>query len=544
VSTSIATTPKDAASKHTAVRRDRILALVLLGGVTLAAALLRFPQLGESLWVDELHTAWTAGGSLAEVAPRAGDGNQSPLYFYLVWGLARLLGMSEAVVRLPSLLAGVALVPAAYFVLLRWTASRAAALLTAVLTAVDPHCLFYSLEARPYALVQLAALLHVYAFSRLMLAERATSGVKGGVQPKGSRSLWPWRAAFVAGAAVLFHLHYTAALLLPAELLAYALAWPWRRRRLAYRPWMLLLDTALVVLTWLPACGHLLEIAARRKNWEAFITQGPISDTPFWFPLSYAVIWPGLILATAALVRWLFDRRPLVAPVPVALALLAACWEAVPALLAHAATQADVARLFHLRYLNVSVPAAPAIAGLLCGWSEGRFARLLQLLVIGSAAVYASDVVPSYLASEKFFIHNEENWRAAVEFVNRENRQRKQLVLVESNLIECSALGENRPRLRRYCLFPVTGIYRIEAAVLPAERDGGRLRLPALLAKDLQRESGLWLLVRAPPGRATAIQQAAREAVRAGGAPAEIGEKRQNFAGVTAFYLSWRPAGS
>src|SRR6185369_7409386 len=59
----------------------------------------------ESLWADELHTAWCAGGSFAEVGRRAAVGNQSPLFFWIEWLLTRLLGESEFVLRLPSLIA-------------------------------------------------------------------------------------------------------------------------------------------------------------------------------------------------------------------------------------------------------------------------------------------------------------------------------------------------------------------------------------------------------------------------------------------------------
>ena len=68
---------------------------VVLAVLVLVGAALRVWQARESLWLDELHTAWCALGSLAEVAPRAMIGNQSPLFFWFEWLLVQGFGPSE-----------------------------------------------------------------------------------------------------------------------------------------------------------------------------------------------------------------------------------------------------------------------------------------------------------------------------------------------------------------------------------------------------------------------------------------------------------------
>src|SRR5689334_3102124 len=82
---------------------------LILAAISLFAAVLRLWQVGESLWVDELHTSWCLQAGFENVAERAADGNQSPLYFWVLWGLTRIFGESEFTLRLPSLLAGIAL---------------------------------------------------------------------------------------------------------------------------------------------------------------------------------------------------------------------------------------------------------------------------------------------------------------------------------------------------------------------------------------------------------------------------------------------------
>src|SRR3954464_10090950 len=87
-------------------------------GISLVGAALRIQPLSESLWLDELHTAWCAVGPLDDVARRAAIGNQSPLYFWLEWFLVGILGPSEFSLRLLSIAAG-SLLPIATFLLAR-----------------------------------------------------------------------------------------------------------------------------------------------------------------------------------------------------------------------------------------------------------------------------------------------------------------------------------------------------------------------------------------------------------------------------------------
>src|SRR5687767_474003 len=124
-------------------------------GVALVGAVGRWWQTGESLWVDELHTAWCVGGDLADVAPRAAMGNQSPVFFWLEWLVVRALGPSEGSLRLVSVCAG-SLLPLALFALLKQLGQSAwVGFVAAVLVVVDPLAIFFATEARPYALVQL-----------------------------------------------------------------------------------------------------------------------------------------------------------------------------------------------------------------------------------------------------------------------------------------------------------------------------------------------------------------------------------------------------
>src|SRR6185369_3416608 len=104
-------------------------------GICVLAAALRIPPLGESLWLDELHTAWCALGPLDEVAERAAIGNQGPLYYWLEWLLADVFGPTEFSLRLLSLVSG-SLLPLALFLLARRWSLTTAGLIAAALVAV------------------------------------------------------------------------------------------------------------------------------------------------------------------------------------------------------------------------------------------------------------------------------------------------------------------------------------------------------------------------------------------------------------------------
>ncbi|MEA3245612.1 MAG: glycosyltransferase family 39 protein, partial [Gemmatimonadota bacterium] len=257
----------------------------LLVAVAVVAAWTRVLQARESLWLDELHTAWVAMGSWGEVAARSMAGNQSAPFFALEWALVHTLGASELVLRLPSLVAGVALVGALYTLARAWTGSAWIGLVTAWLAAADPQAIYYGTEARPYALVQLLGVLHVALFAELV---RRPTVAK--------------RVASVVGAAVLFHLHYTTALVFGGEVAWYA--WARLRGRVGYRLRDAAIDATIAVALMAPAVAVLRLLAARRHNWELFVDQRPP-----WIAILMLPWAATALVATAAVSVWRRVRR-------------------------------------------------------------------------------------------------------------------------------------------------------------------------------------------------------------------------------------------
>jgi mannosyltransferase len=127
--------------------------LSLLFGVALALRLYRLGQ--NSLWVDEFASLVTARHPLSEIPGAAlrGDAFEPPFYFWLLHITISSGGESESALRLLSAVAGALTVPLLIYLIRELTHSGEAAALSAGLLAISPLHLWYSQEARPYALL-------------------------------------------------------------------------------------------------------------------------------------------------------------------------------------------------------------------------------------------------------------------------------------------------------------------------------------------------------------------------------------------------------
>ena len=139
------------------------LALILLLGLGL-----RLWRIDAALWYDEAFSAWLARLPLTSLVEAALGDVHPPLYYLILAGVT-WPGHSEAALRLPSLLAGLGLIWLVYRLALALGQSRNTALVAALLCAISPFQVYYSQEARPYALVMLA-----YTAAVLGMVERRT----------------------------------------------------------------------------------------------------------------------------------------------------------------------------------------------------------------------------------------------------------------------------------------------------------------------------------------------------------------------------------
>jgi uncharacterized membrane protein len=152
-------------------------------GLTLLAAALRFLSLGaQSYHHDEIVTAGRVlGGSFGDAMNAVGYSESAPpLYYALAWPWAQLFGTGEFGLRALSALAGVATVPVAYLIGAELRGRRAGTV-AAALTAVNPMLLWYSQEARAYALFALLAAISFLYFVRVLDRGRRADTIGWGV---------------------------------------------------------------------------------------------------------------------------------------------------------------------------------------------------------------------------------------------------------------------------------------------------------------------------------------------------------------------------
>ncbi len=148
----------------------RSLVLWALAGITAAGIALRFASLGlQSYHHDEVITAMRViPGSFGDMlhAVKASESNP-PLYYVLAWAWAKAFGTAEFGLRSLSAVFGAATVPVGYLVG-RQLASRRAGLTLAALIAVNPMLIWYSQEARSYALLVFFGALSLLFFVRAL----------------------------------------------------------------------------------------------------------------------------------------------------------------------------------------------------------------------------------------------------------------------------------------------------------------------------------------------------------------------------------------
>jgi 4-amino-4-deoxy-L-arabinose transferase-like glycosyltransferase len=149
---------------------QRATALWILAGLTALGVAVRFAGLGvQSYHHDEVITALRVlPGSFGEMlhAVKISESNP-PLYYVLGWGWAKAFGTGEVGLRSLSALFGAATVPVGYLIG-RQLASRRAGLILAALIAVNPMLIWYSQEARSYALLVFFGALAMFFFVRAL----------------------------------------------------------------------------------------------------------------------------------------------------------------------------------------------------------------------------------------------------------------------------------------------------------------------------------------------------------------------------------------
>jgi len=140
-----------------------------LASLTILAGILRFATLDrQSFWSDEAITVVLLRMDLGEMLRTVSETESTPpVYYVLAWAWTRIFGDGEVGLRSLSALAGTVTVPVAYAAG-RELFGRRVAISAAALVAVSPPLVWYSQEARSYALAVLLCAASFAAFGRAL----------------------------------------------------------------------------------------------------------------------------------------------------------------------------------------------------------------------------------------------------------------------------------------------------------------------------------------------------------------------------------------
>ena len=253
----------------------RWFALVLVAG-----AALRFATLdAQSLWYDEAVTADLMTLSLPDLWRAIPDSESTPpLYYVLGWLWTHVFGTGEAGLRSLSALLGTATIGVVWALGRRLGGERAG-LAAAALVAFNPMLVWFSQEARGYALLALLGALSALLWLRAL------------EQPRAAQRLLAWGAIAALGLAT----HYYAIFLIAPQAAWLALRAPgWRERA-----------TALAVPTLAGLALAPLALGQRENDSASFIGDSALLtrlvQVPKQFLVGYDAPLEPLLVAVSAL---------------------------------------------------------------------------------------------------------------------------------------------------------------------------------------------------------------------------------------------------
>lgn len=387
--------------------------------ITVLAVIVRLPSFESSLFGDELSSYYVVTGhSLGRVIHLL-NGREielnPPLYFVLAWMSEKVFGVSAQSLKLVSLVAGTAAVPLTYE-LGRRTASVKAGVVASMLVAFCPFLIFYSTEARAYALMMLLCLLSTLALLQAVRAGR-----------------WGWWAAYAVFSCAAAYTQYTSVFLLAGQLAWVLLTQPGARRAalaanaaaaIGFLPWLPnLINTTHSPLTkvygFLEPFG-LHAIRTDLGHWAIGHPYLPLERVPGTAALVLASIGVvaalvGTLLSTSRRMRR--HAAPRVRP-ELALLFVLACAAPVGIALYSSFRES----IWQARNLISSWPGFAALlaALLTCRWASWRLAATgLVIVAFAIGAVKMLDISnerPDYRSAAAYIDHRDDRGAPVVDF--------------------------------------------------------------------------------------------------------------------------------
>jgi hypothetical protein len=393
-----------------------------------------FVAIRAPLWLDETISMFLIRDGFSGIARQMWP--DSPAYSYLLLLWTTVMGTSEIMLRLSSIL------PMLGAVLLLYCSARKlferdVALIAAIIFAVDPITVFAAIDVRPYAFAALAT----------------TASIAALVSLRDNNSTWG-AALFGLSAAVIVQFHLLFVAILPALLVCF-LALKFRQGRVFWRQ----LSAALVGFTLgiLPAI-HKFEIMYHTSGAHGFATAPGLKPLLSILTVrgSAAILVLGVLIGKRK--RWVpdqGDRWTILLCLSLAL---------VPSLILFGLSRATSIHVFLPRYMLVALPGIALSWALVASLIDSRTLRWLCSLAL--VAVMAAISFTSTRARS-----HETSWKAALAFVEKNASVDNAPVLICSSISESDhmVMPTGRAITDSAVLTPLT-YYKLTVPVVPLPR--------------------------------------------------------------------------
>jgi uncharacterized membrane protein len=285
--------------------------------------------------LDEVFTWQTATASFRSFLPTlTANENTPPLYFFIVNLWTHVVGNSDVALRLPSAIFGVGCVAGIYFAG-RELGSAGAGLVASMILAISPYHLWYSQEARTYALVFLLVVCSV-AFQGRLHREPARWALIG----------------YTLTGALSLYAHPFAVFTLTAQNLFFILCWLSRSARPATTMRMWLTLNGAIAVAFTPWIGRTIDLARTGQPWMT--RNSTVAEAMSAYAGSTAILALLGMLAIAGIAYALARRDPR----PILSLLILIFPIAIPLALSTAKQPA-----FHVRYGILSLFGMALLAG-------------------------------------------------------------------------------------------------------------------------------------------------------------------------------------
>lgn len=502
-------TQLDRGDNHPAEPIPVAVTALLATAVFTFATLVRLPATTESLWLDELHSAWAVWGDFAEVRQRAAMGNQAPTFYWLLWGWRQAFGDAEPALRSLSVIFSSLAAAVTAVGVTRITGNVVAGAIGGIFLAIEPNAIFFGTEVRAFAPVMLLTAIACWAWVSTF---------------RSNSHLPAWALLACVGLATMIQ---------PMSL--GLLAWPplellWRRRHsLRLNPRQtLLIAIATLASAWAgwELFGKVLATAwQHRYEWQAAMPTGPATTILTVWPWAIGMI---AVAFTAALLAMHLnrsaDRRAAtdedhcpsdhariepwdpgwLAPAALTMGATALYWSL---------SASGIAPIFHRRFMvGVVVMMAWAfgvathqLMTCLIRIRRGRFGRQGARPAVRKVVQWglpAALLLWSLLCAIRFATNPEasarplrsEDWRGARELIAKGPNE---AVWLAPGLIETQRLlASNDPSRITYLTFPLQGPYALDRVEPISLRPGAA---EDLLRKRLAAGLPWWAVLRASP---------------------------------------------